>query len=324
MNIGKISFDGKIMRSNNNLTNVSSSIINISQPKNVKVINNQPTPFSFYNNKLSLKNNTSNIVIDSSPKNIKPTKSSFKPVIVPISSSSSPYNFLDNYEHTNYSNNQTITKEIITKQVVTKQIINQPNNMPSGTIIQFINSNPPEGWLLCDGTEVPINDFISLYNVIQNTFGDSNNGYFKLPDFRGRVPVGAGQGFGLSKRNLGELGGEEKHKLTISEMPIHNHNGTTLSAGNHTHNVNDPGHEHIINSTAITGNNTVSNTFNKNDRSRIDNKNLSSIKTNKETTDISLGPNGDHTHTFTTNNSGGGQEHNIMQPYIVTNYIIKI
>ncbi len=51
-----------------------------------------------------------------------------------------------------------------------------------------------------------------------------------FPDFRGRVVGVAGQGTGLSSRAIGETIGEEKHTLTIGEMPNHNHGG-----GNHRH-----------------------------------------------------------------------------------------
>jgi microcystin-dependent protein len=50
-----------------------------------------------------------------------------------------------------------------------------------------------------------------------------------LPDARGRVPLGAGAGPGLTARVLGTTGGEEAHQLTIAEMPSHSHG---ISSGN--------------------------------------------------------------------------------------------
>ncbi|MCF1470603.1 hypothetical protein FS763_01490 [Agrobacterium vitis] len=47
----------------------------------------------------------------------------------------------------------------------------------------------------------------------------------------GRVVMGTGQrdGSGLSARKLGETGGEERHHLTVDEMPSHAHRITTLA-----------------------------------------------------------------------------------------------
>lgn len=63
-----------------------------------------------------------------------------------------------------------------------------------------------------------------MYEVIGRAFGgapDPNT--FNLPDLRGRVAVGAGSGEDLTPRELGKTGGEEKHTLTIDEMPKHTH-----------------------------------------------------------------------------------------------------
>ena len=42
-------------------------------------------------------------------------------------------------------------------------------------------------------------------------------------DATGRMIIGAGQGTGLKFRPFGKSGGEEKHTLTIAEMPVHTH-----------------------------------------------------------------------------------------------------
>ncbi len=47
--------------------------------------------------------------------------------------------------------------------------------------------------------------------------------YFHILDIRGRIPVGAGTGGGLSARSLASTGGEETHTLTIDEIPSHSH-----------------------------------------------------------------------------------------------------
>jgi microcystin-dependent protein len=58
----------------------------------------------------------------------------------------------------------------------------------------FAGPVAPVGWLLCDGAEVKTSDYGSLFEVIKYTYGDSATllglGTFKLPDFRGRFPLG--------------------------------------------------------------------------------------------------------------------------------------
>lgn len=48
-------------------------------------------------------------------------------------------------------------------------------------------------------------------------------GWNAVPELAGRTIIGAGTGNGLSPRNLRDVGGEESHKLTITEMPSHTH-----------------------------------------------------------------------------------------------------
>lgn len=79
-------------------------------------------------------------------------------------------------------------------------ILNQssfPNNdsLPIGIICMWSGqtNNIPENWQLCNGT----------------------NG---TPDLRGQFVIGAGGSY-----NVGNTGGEATHRLTINEMPKHNH-----------------------------------------------------------------------------------------------------
>lgn len=55
-----------------------------------------------------------------------------------------------------------------------------------------------------------------------------NNRRLTLPDFRGRVLVGAGTGSGLTARTKAAIVGAETHALSVSEMPPHSH---TVSDG---------------------------------------------------------------------------------------------
>lgn len=103
--------------------------------------------------------------------------------------------------------------------------------MPIGAMLPFGGSTAPQGWLLCDGRAVSRDDYAALYNAIGESWGAGGDGtgpLFNLPDMRGRAAIGAGQGTGLTTRTVGQTLGEETHRLTVAEMPAHNHNLTTV------------------------------------------------------------------------------------------------
>lgn len=81
----------------------------------------------------------------------------------------------------------------------------------------------PRGWAACDGQLMLVSQNSGLFSVIQTWFGGDGKSTFALPDLRGRVPVGAGAGPGLTPRPLGESGGTESVTLTAAELPEHTH-----------------------------------------------------------------------------------------------------
>lgn len=99
-----------------------------------------------------------------------------------------------------------------------------PENALIGELRMTATTTPPSGWLICDGTAVSRSTYSDLFNVIGTTYGVGDGSTtFNVPDLRGRVPIGAGQGSGLTNRTMGQALGEENHQLTISELPAHNH-----------------------------------------------------------------------------------------------------
>ena len=77
---------------------------------------------------------------------------------------------------------------------------------------------PPQGWALCDGQLLPINQNQALFSLLGTTFGGNGQTTFALPDLRARTPIHVGSG-----HTLGERAGEQAHTLSIAELPQHTH-----------------------------------------------------------------------------------------------------
>lgn len=120
---------------------------------------------------------------------------------------------------------------------------------------------------------------------------DGTNG---TPDLRGRFILGASDGHAV-----GSTGGEENHTLTAAEMPAHKHTGTTSTNGEHSHGVRDADYHDGYGKSFDSGD--------WGPKRYIPTSNA-----------------GNHNHTFTTDNAGGGAAHNNMPPYYALSYIMKL
>ncbi|MFD1616458.1 phage tail protein [Gelatiniphilus marinus] len=92
-----------------------------------------------------------------------------------------------------------------------------------GQISMFAGNYAPRGWALCDGQLLPISQYSTLFSVLGTAYGGDGVTTFALPDLRGRVPMHAGNGPGLTNRRLGEKFGTETNTLNVSQMPSHSH-----------------------------------------------------------------------------------------------------
>jgi microcystin-dependent protein len=144
----------------------------------------------------------------------------------------------------------------------------------------------PRNWALCDGQILPINQNQSLYSLLGTTYGGDGRTSFALPDLRGRVPIHRGSSNGTS-HNLGNKSGEETHTLSAAEMSQHTH---TIQASADASTSQDPTNAVLAQSGQIYS----------------DSSNL---------VDMVSG---------TMTNSGGGQAHENMQPWLALNFCIAL
>jgi microcystin-dependent protein len=101
---------------------------------------------------------------------------------------------------------------------------------------------PPKGWAMCNGQLLPINQNQALFSLLGTTYGGDGRVNFGLPNLQGRTPMHVGNG-----HVLGELGGEQAHTLSISEIPTHTH---TASAANVAATAGNPSNAHMISQSA--------------------------------------------------------------------------
>ncbi|KAB2898010.1 MAG: phage tail protein [Burkholderiaceae bacterium] len=92
-----------------------------------------------------------------------------------------------------------------------------------GEIVLFAGSFPPRGWAFCQGQILSIAQNTALFSILGTTYGGNGQTTFGLPDLRGRVPMGTGQGPGLDPVVLGEIQGTNNVTLTTANLPAHVH-----------------------------------------------------------------------------------------------------
>lgn len=188
-------------------------------------------------------------------------------------------------------------------------MIGMASNMaaiPSGAVMPYAGSIAPNGWLICYGQAVSRATYAALFTVIGTVFGGGDGSTtFNLPDFRGRVAAGADNMGGTAANRLGSgstggitgsatvgiSGGEQSHTLSFNEMPVHSHG------------VNDPTHAHNMYINNLSGSGGAAQ-VNQSAGAGV-------TPTTNAVTGISI------------QNAGGGAGHNVVQPTLVLNYIIK-
>ena len=92
-----------------------------------------------------------------------------------------------------------------------------------GQLALFAGDVAPDGWAFADGAFIAISQNTALFSILGTTFGGNGQTTFALPDLRGRVIIGSGDGPGLSGRDNGETTGTESITLAVDQLPPHLH-----------------------------------------------------------------------------------------------------
>lgn len=148
----------------------------------------------------------------------------------------------------------------------------------------------PRGWAFCDGQILPINQNQSLYSLLGTTYGGDGRTSFALPDLRGRTPIHVGRSNGGQEHSLGQKSGEETHTLSVAEIPQHTHSFNGSSAQGTT---DIPAANQVLS------------------RSARD------VYRDQATSLTPLVPG-------SMANTGGGQAHENMQPFLAVNFCIAL
>ncbi len=160
-----------------------------------------------------------------------------------------------------------------------------------GEVRIFAGNFAPRGWAFCNGQLLPIAQNTALFSLLGTTYGGDGRTTMGLPNLQGRAAMHPGRGPGLTDRRLGQSGGAETVTLTEAQIPAHNHRAQTFGGQGTT---NTPGNTVVVAQGQGRGAAIFSDSTANTGALRI------------------------------LDNTGGGQAHNNMQPYLVLNFIIAL
>ena len=171
-----------------------------------------------------------------------------------------------------------------------------------GVIKLFAGNFAPQYYMFCHGQTLSIAQNTALFSIIGTMYGGNGTTTFNLPDLRSRVPVGVGQGPGLSNVSQGQAFGTETVTLNANQIPAHTHAATvTINAGGDA------------NLTNIATNHVLSSDDPRGDAPPLmytDSANATKLRPDAATATVAP--------------AGGSQAHPNIQPSLGLNYIICV
>ncbi len=143
----------------------------------------------------------------------------------------------------------------------------------------------PRGWAQCDGQILPIAQNQALFSLLGTTYGGDGRTTFALPDLRGRAPLHP------EVNSLGQKAGEASVTLTTAQIAAHGHAAQGTSEAQNT---TAPGSARLAGAGGgrrpLTPYGAAANL-------------------------VDMKP---------SLNTGGGQAHNNLQPYLALNFVIAL
>lgn len=79
--------------------------------------------------------------------------------------------------------------ENIAEKSESGQVVVQSTDPILSQIQLFALDFAPVGWLICDGRELPIAQYMALFALLGNKYGGDGKASFALPDLRDKAPM---------------------------------------------------------------------------------------------------------------------------------------
>ena len=158
------------------------------------------------------------------------------------------------------------------------------DTLPIGSVVEWFSTTIPTNWLECNGQAISRTEYAELFAIIGTKYGSGDGSTtFNLPNIKGKTTVGLDID-DTDFNTLGKTGGEKTHTLTENEIP--------------------PMDVHMTQHTWF-------------DRGGLEAGGAVNRKV------VAGGGTGGSPEFVIGTVNGGDQPHNNLQPYIVSNYIIK-